>query len=119
MIKHDGHYYLLMISHVYAPGRHRREVCYRADDIQGPYEKQVILEADYGGFPYIGQGTIVDDTEGNWYGVIFQDRGAVGRVLTLEPCHWRNGWPMLGDENGRIPTDIDASWLKPLKGHED
>lgn len=119
MIKHDGRYYLLMISHVYAPGRHRREVCYRADDIQGPYEKQVILEADYGGFPYIGQGTIVDDAEGNWYGVIFQDRGAVGRVLTLEPCHWRNGWPMLGDENGRIPTDIDASWLKPLKGHED
>lgn len=27
MIKHNGKYYLLMISHTYAPGRHRREVC--------------------------------------------------------------------------------------------
>ena len=32
-IKHDGKYYLLMISHVWAPGRYRRQVCYRADDI--------------------------------------------------------------------------------------
>ena len=27
VIKHNGKYYLLMISHVYAQGRHRREVC--------------------------------------------------------------------------------------------
>ena len=49
VIKHNGKYYLLMISHVYAPGRHRREVCYRADDIHGPWEKQVILESEFGG----------------------------------------------------------------------
>lgn len=103
MVKHNGKYYLLMISHVYAPGRHRREVCYRADDIHGPYEKKVILEADFGGFPYVGQGTIVDSKDGDWYGVIFQDRGAVGRVLTLMPCRWIDGWPMLGDEEGKIP----------------
>ena len=104
MLKHNGKYYLLMISHAYAPGRHRREVCYRADDIHGPYEKQVILEADFGGFPYVGQGTIVDTKDGDWYGIIFQDRGGVGRVLTLMPCRWIDGWPMLGDEEGKIPT---------------
>ena len=104
MIKHDGKYYLLMISHVFAPGRHRREVCYRADDIRGPYEKKVILESDFGGFPYAGQGTIVDSQNGSWYGVIFQDRGGVGRVLTLMPCRWIDGWPVLGDSQGRIPT---------------
>ncbi len=104
MIKHNGKYYLLMISHVYAPGRHRREVCYRADNIRGPYEKNVILESDFGGFSHAGQGTIVDSQNGEWYGVIFQDRGGVGRVLTLMPCRWINGWPMLGDFNGRIPT---------------
>ena len=103
MIKHGGRYYLLMISHVYAPGRHRREVCYRADNIRGPYEKQVILESDFGGFPYVGQGTIVDSPDGDWYGIIFQDRGGVGRVLTLMPCRWIDGWPMLGDEEGRVP----------------
>ena len=108
MIKHNGKYYLLMISHTYAPGKHRREVCYRADDIHGPYEKQVILESEFGGFSYEAQGTIVDTQDGDWYGIIFQDRGGVGRVLTVMPCRWINGWPMLGDENGKVPDTVRA-----------
>ena len=106
MIKHNGKYYLLMISQAYAPGRHRREVCYRADNIQGPYEKAVILESDFGGFGYVGQGTIVDTEEGDWYGIIFQDRGGVGRVLTVSPVRWIDGWPMIGDENGKVPQTM-------------
>lgn len=106
MIKHNGRYYLLMISQVYAAGRHRREVCYRSDNIRGPYEKNVILEADFGGFPYVGQGTIVDSKDGDWYGIIFQDRGGVGRVLTVMPCRWIDGWPLLGDEEGKIPVQM-------------
>ena len=106
MLKHDGRYYLLMISHVFQPGRNRREVCYRADRIDGPYEKRVVLESAFGGFPHAGQGTIVDAEDGRWYGVIFQDRGAVGRVLTLMPCRWRDGWPILGDAEGRIPGKV-------------
>ena len=108
MIKHNGKYYLQMISQVYAPGRHRREVCYRADDIHGPYEKKVILESDFGGFPYVGQGTIVDTPEGDWYAVIFQDRGGVGRVPTLSPVRWIDGWPMIGDEDGKVPATLRA-----------
>ena len=106
VIKHNGRYYLLMISHVYAPGRHRREVCYRSTDIRGPYEKNTILESDFGGFSYLAQGTIVDSPDGDWYGVMFQDRGGVGRVLTLSPCRWIDGWPMLGDEEGFVPERV-------------
>lgn len=109
-IKYNGKYYLLMIS--WPNGGKRRQVCYRADKITGPYEKKVILEADFGGFPYVGQGCIVDDAKGNWYGVIFQDRGGIGRVLTLMPCRWVDGWPMLGDENGQVPTVME----KPVQG---
>lgn len=108
MIKHNGKYYLLMISHVWGQGRHRREVCYRSDNIRGPYEKQVILESPFGGFSYEAQGTIVDTEDGDWYGIIFQDRGGVGRVLTVMPCRWINGWPMLGDENGKVPETVRA-----------
>lgn len=111
-IKHDGTYYLLMIS--WPNGGKRRQVCYRADKIIGPYEKKVILESDFGGFPYVGQGCIVDDSKGNWYGVIFQDRGGVGRVLTLMPCKWIDGWPMLGDGNGKVPLLME----KPKQGCE-
>ena len=110
VIKHDGKYYLLMIS--WPNGGKRRQLCYRADKITGPYEKKGILCDNFAGFPYVGQGTIVDDAKGNWYGVIFQDRGGVGRVLTLSPCHWIDGWPMLGDEDGRVPETMEV----PVKG---
>ena len=70
------------------------------------------MDDAFNGFPYVGQGTIVDDAKGNWYGVIFQDRGGVGRVLTLMPCHWENGWPILGDKKGCVPKTME----KPVQG---
>lgn len=108
VVKHDGMYYLLCISW---PRTGRQEVCYRSRNIEGPYESKVILKSDFGGFPLAGQGTIVDGKHGEWYGVIFQDRGGIGRVLTVEPCSWIDGWPMLGvqspaDSIGRIPQYI-------------
>ena len=114
MIKHDGKYYLLMISG-YIKGHPRREVCYRADHIYGPYEKKVILETEFAGFGGVGQGTIVDAPDGKWYGFIFQDRGGVGRVPTLEPCTWKDGWPILGDAKGNVPLQMS----KPVLGYND
>jgi beta-xylosidase len=110
VIKHNGKYYLLMIS--WPNGKPRRQVCYRADNITGPYEKKVILQDNFAGFPYCGQGCITDDANGNWYGLIFQDRNGVGRVPLLMPVRWVDGWPMLGDENGKVPLNWATS-LKP------
>jgi beta-xylosidase len=107
--KHDGKYYLLMIS--WPRNKPRRQVCYRADKITGPYEKKVILEDNFAGFPYCGQGCITDDENGNWYGLIFQDRNGVGRVPLLMPVRWVDGWPMLGDKDGKVPLH----WEVPLK----
>lgn len=104
-LKYNGKYYLLMIS--WPNGGKRRQLCYRADKITGPYEKKVILCDNYAGFPYVGQGTIVDDANGNWYGWIFQDRGAVGRVPTLSPCKWIDGWPIIGDKDGHVPATME------------
>ena len=113
VVKHRGTYYALLISHVYAPGRHRREVCYRTKDLNGKWEKTVVLESDFGGFSHLAQGTIVDSPDGDWYGIMFQDRGGVGRVLTLSPVRWIDGWPMLGDEHGHVP-DV----MRPLVSHQ-
>ncbi|KDN54374.1 glycoside hydrolase family 43 protein [Flavobacterium seoulense] len=111
VIKHKGKYYLLMIS--WPRGKPRRQVCYRADNITGPYEKKVILEDNFAGFPYAGQGCIIDDINGNWHALIFQDRGAVGRVPLLMPVRWEDGWPMLGDKNGKVPLTAEVP-LKPF-----
>ena len=112
MIKKDGKYYLLMIS--WPRGGIRREVCYRADRIEGPYEKKVILETPFGGLGAgVAQGTIFDTPEGEWYGFIFQDRDGLGRAPMLMPCTWVDGWPMLGDENGKVPERMKM----PVQGH--
>ena len=113
VVKYRGTYYAQLISHTFAPGRHRREVCYRTKDLMGTWEKNVILESDFGGFSYLAQGTIVDSESGDWYGIMFQDRGGVGRVLTLSPVRWIDGWPMLGDENGKVPAT-----MRPYKSGE-
>ena len=44
---------------------------------------------------------------------MFQDRGGVGRVLTLSPVRWIDGWPQLGDENGKVPEV-----MRPYKSGE-
>ncbi len=108
VIKHDDKYYLLMISMVWGePGRVRRQVCYRADNITGPYEKKVILEHDFAGFGGVGQGSVFDGKNGDWWAIIFQDRGGIGRVPMLMPCTWTDGWPMLGDINGHVPEKME------------
>ncbi len=122
VIKHGGRYYLLMISMDWSiPGRLRREVCYRADSITGPYEKKVILETEFEGYGGVGQGCIVDGRGGEWYGLIFQDRGAVGRVPCLMPCTWKDGWPVLGDGEGHVPSDTSLPYesLRGICGPDD
>ena len=115
VIKKDGKYYALMIS--WPKDKPRRQLCYRADNITGPYGKAVILEDNFDGFPYVGQGTIVDstpplgETEGAWYAIIFQDRNAIGRVPTLSPVAWDDGWPMIG----KVPHEVNVA----LTPHED
>ena len=113
MIKKDGKYYLLMIS--WPRGGIRREVCYRADRLEGPYEKKVILETTFGGLgDGVAQGTIFDDPQGNWYGMILHDSGGVGSVPMLMRCTWIDGWPMLGDKDGKVPDTMQ----KPVQGQE-
>ena len=43
----------------------------------------------------------------------FSGSRAIGRVPLLMPVRWEDGWPMLGDEEGKVP----ASGEIPLKPH--
>ncbi|SDG24211.1 glycoside hydrolase family 43 protein [Epilithonimonas hungarica] len=115
IIKKDGKYYMMMIS--WPRGEKRRQEVYRADKVTGPYEKKVILEDNFLGFSYAGQGALIDDKNGNWYSLIFQDRNGVGRVPILLPVKWENDWPILGD-NGKVPLtgEVPLSPFKP-KNH--
>lgn len=86
----------------------RREVCYRLKDLSGAYERKILLQDDMW-IPGCGiaQGVIFNDADSNWYAVMFQDSGAVGRVPFLMPVEWKDGWPVFGNE-GKVPESVEV-----------
>ncbi len=97
--KFNGKYYLLNIT---KPRNDvRTQIVHRADKITGPYEGRVILK-DQG----IAQGGLIDTPEGQWYALLFQDHGAVGRIPCLVPVKWVDDWPVLGVE-GKVPKTLN------------
>ena len=109
--KRNGYYYVFTIS--WNPSR-RSVHCFRSTKIEGPYEEKVVLNNAPSGGGGVAQGSIVDTPEGNWYGVFFQDRGAVGRIPFLIPMTWgSDNWPVFGTANtgnnssvGTIPSSF-------------
>ncbi|MDF2485227.1 MAG: glycoside hydrolase family 43 [Herbinix sp.] len=98
--KINGMYYLLFIEWTSTGNRRRREVCYRSKKLLGPYECKVIFDDDMGYWNNgIAQGCIFDTEAGDWYAMLFQDRGSVGRVPFVLPMEWKEGWPMIGVDN--------------------
>lgn len=104
--KYGDTYYMTLIW--WPGGGIRTQLCFRSKQVEGPYEMETILSDDLG-FPGHGvaQGCFVDTPDGEWYAMLFQDHGAVGRVPVLMPCRWENGWPMLGDANGKVPREME------------
>lgn len=96
--KIGDYYYIFLIAWPSNSGR--IELCYRSKDILGNYEGKTILNSDGA-----AQGGIVDTPDGKWYGLVFQDHGAVGRIPVLVPVTWQNDWPIMG-ENGKVPKTI-------------
>lgn len=95
--KHNGYIYLLFIDRPAGEENRRRELCYRAADIDGPYEHRVILDDDAGYFNQgVAQGTCFQTMDGSWKAIMFQDRGSVGRIPYIIDMVWKENWPVLG-----------------------
>lgn len=101
MYKVNGKYYITCP----AGGTEGWQVCLRSDSIYGPYEHKVIVHDD-SSYPPNGlhQGGMVQLKNGDWWFVIMQDRGPIGRVPHLLPVKWVDGWPMLGDGGKDVIT---------------
>ena len=111
-IYHIGdYYYVLEID--WPRGGVRTETCWRSKDLLGEYESKVVLQGKFDGRnDGVAQGAIFDTPKGDWYAVMFQDHGAVGRIPTLQPVKWEDDWPILGDET--VPVkEFDVN-LKPF-----
>lgn len=131
--KIDGKYYI--ISANYAGGF--RMPAARSDHVFGPYEVNQAISKDEG-FGMVGgyrladnnppfklkppnpasrdrnalhQGGVVLTQAGEWWGFSMMDYNSVGRLLSIAPVTWQDGWPYFGlpGNLGRNPR----TWVKP------
>ncbi len=118
IMKKGEYYYVFNIC--WPTGSGRTELCHRSKTFPSTqWENEVILQADFqnngvgGG---VAQGGVIDTVDGKWYGFLFQDHGAIGRVPVLTDCTWKNDWPMLGkDGDGRT---VEAVMNLPVSGSD-
>ncbi len=93
--KRDGWYY------VSAPAGGVEEgwqSIFRSRQIKGHYDHRVVLTQGRTTVNGPHQGALLDTPAGEWWFLHFQDRGAYGRIVHLQPVVWRDGWPVLGDD---------------------
>jgi beta-xylosidase len=112
--KANGYYY------VFAPAGGVEmgwQAVFRSRTIAGPYEARRVL--DQGDTPVNGphQGAWVDGPDGKDWFVHFQDKGAYGRVVHLQPMRWQDGWPVIGAP-GRTQSvgEPVTTYAKPVQG---
>jgi beta-xylosidase len=94
LYKRHGYYY------VFAPAggvTNGWQMVYRAKSIYGPYERRVVLSQGSTKINGPHQGAWVNTPTGEDWFLHFQDLGVYGRVVSLEPVHWKSdGWPAIG-----------------------
>ncbi len=112
LYKRHGEYY------VFAPaGGVQRgwQSVFRSRDIRGPYEGRIVLDQGRTETNGPHQGAWVDTPSGEDWFLHFQDKGAYGRIVHLEPMTWaEGGWPVIGwDPDGNGRGEPVTRWRKP------
>jgi beta-xylosidase len=115
LYKRNGWYYIFAPAGGVKTGW---QTVLRSKNIFGPYEDKIVLaqgRTDING-PHQG-GWIETQTGESWF-VHFQDRGAYGRVIHLQPMQWVNDWPVIGDDaDGDGTGEPVTVFQKPNVGH--
>ncbi len=78
------------------------QMALRSENIYGPYESKIIMtqgDSDVNG-PHQGALIDLDDEGEKWAFMHFQDRGAFGRIVHLQPAIWRDDWVICGKDRG-------------------
>ncbi len=126
------------------PGGHTDQVVARAASLDGPWQVERMVQSESLGVPTqnglrasgrgdertftitpsdpnagggltLHQGGIVDTPSGQWWSVIMQDHGSIGRLVALVPVTWDNEFPLIG-----LPGNLRKApntWVKPDTGH--
>ncbi len=112
--KRNGYYYIFHPAGGVPTGW---QTVLRSKNVYGPYEEKIVLAQ--GNSPVNGphQGAWVDTVTGEDWFLHFQDVGAYGRLLHLQPMKWVNDWPVIGeDKDGDGCGEPVLTYRKPDVG---
>ena len=88
------------------------QAVFRSKNVFGPYEEKMLVEKIINGKPNtVHQGALFDTPAGEWWTIMQEDLGALGRMPNLQPVKWQDGWPIVA-ANG-VPY---ATYNKPAVG---
>ena len=118
--RHDGYYWIMCPAGGVAMGW---QLAMRSKSPYGPYEWKRVMwqgKTDING-PHQGAWVHTAFNE-DWF-LHFNDKGAYGRVVYLQPVDWSSGWPMMG-KNGepvatfRKPKSKSSTVVNPQESDE-
>jgi beta-xylosidase len=98
--KRNGFYYIFAPAGGVSTGW---QIVLRAKNIFGPYEVKTVMSQGNTDINGPHQGAWVDTKTGESWFLNFQDSGAYGRIVHLNPMKWINNWPVIGAD-----TDNDG-----------
>lgn len=110
------------------PGGPVDQMVARADSIDGPWEVTHMVQSESMGVTgvaparaqandrglWLHQGGMCDTPTGEWWCVIMSDHGSAGRMVSLVPVTWAEGFPLIG-----LPGNLRKApntWIKPNTG---
>ena len=112
--KRNGYYYIFHPAGGVATGW---QVVLRSKNVYGPYEWKTVLAQGKTNVNGPHQGGWVDTPTGEDWFMHFQDVGAYGRLVHLQPMKWVNDWPVIGvDKDGDGCGDPVLTYKKPNVG---
>ena len=111
------------------PGATTDQVVARADSIDGPWEVTRMVQGESLGVTAatpdraqpndrgltLHQGGMCDTPSGQWWSIIMSDHGSAGRMVSLVPITWDDGFPLIG-----LPGNLRKApntWIKPDTGY--
>ena len=116
LYKRGGYYYIFTPAGGFQTGW---QAALRSKDIYGPYEEHIAIRQGGSTVTSPRQGAWVDTVTGEDWFLLFQDIGAYGRVVHLEPMKWVDDWPVIGvDEDGDGTGEPVLTYKKPDVGRK-
>jgi beta-xylosidase len=96
LYKRNGYYYIFAPAGGVPTGW---QTVLRSRSIYGPYEDRIVMDQGRTVINGPHQGGWVELKSGESWFVHFQDKGAYGRIVHLQPVKWIDDWPVIGNDN--------------------